>query len=287
LYRGAPDASFRTPSPDMRALAYLVQRYLLRRRFLTARSRLFDATFKVVAADFIGRRLYKQGAYEAGTIEFLRRYLTLQPGDLVLDVGANIGWFAVFFDRQAPEGAEVVAFEPDPVNFGLLTYNLQANGCRKVTAVRLAASDARRTGRLYLYPDKNRGRHSMEPSEGREVVEVETTTLDEFLGDRAARVRFLKLDIEGHEYAALAGARTVLRHLPSLLMEYSPALYPAGGGKEEILALLFGHGLTPHRIVGGGLEPVERTWLASTGLQMDLLWRRSEGEGALHEAPQG
>ena len=261
----------------MKALAYLVQRYLLRRRFLTARSRLFDATFKVVAADFIGRRLYKHGAYEAGTIQFLQRWLTLEPGDIVLDVGANIGWFAVFFDRLAPEGAEVFAFEPDPVNLGLLTHNLQANGCRKVTPVPLAVSDARRTARLYLYPDKNRGRHSMVPSEGREVVDVETTTLDEFLGDRARRVRFMKMDIEGHEYAALAGGREVLRHLPALLMEYSPGLYPAGGGKEEILALLFGQGLLPHRIVDGALEPVERSWLASSALQMDLLWRRSDG----------
>jgi FkbM family methyltransferase len=258
----------------MKALAYLVQRYLLRRRFLTARSRLFDGTFRVVAADFIGRRLYKHGAYEAGTIEFLKGYLRLQPGDIVLDVGANIGWFAVFFDRVAPEGAEVFAFEPDPVNFGLLTHNLRTNGCGKVTPVQRAVSDARRTTRLYLYPDKNRGRHSLVPSEGREVVDVEAITLDEFMGDRAGRVRFLKMDIEGHEYAALAGAREVLRHLPALLMEYSPGLYPSGGGKAEILALLFGHGFVPHRIEAGRLEPVERAWLESSDRQMDLLWSK-------------
>jgi FkbM family methyltransferase len=259
----------------MRDLAYLIQRYLLRRRFLTARSRLFDATFRVVTEDFIGRRLYKHGAYEAATIEFLRGYLRIQPGDILLDVGANIGWFAVFFDRLAPAGAEVLAFEPDPLNYELLTHNLRVNDCRKVTPVMRAVSDARRTSRLYLYPDKNRGRHSLVPSEGREVVDVETITLDEFLGERARRVRFMKMDIEGHEYAALAGARELLRHLPALLMEYSPGLYPAGGGKEEILALLFGQGFVPHRIVAGSLSPVERTWLASSAEQMDLLWTKS------------
>jgi FkbM family methyltransferase len=258
----------------MKALAYLVQRYLLRRRFLTARSRLFDASFRVVAADFIGRRLYKHGAYEAATIEFLQGWLTLRPGDIVLDVGANIGWFAVFFDRLAPAGAEVFAFEPDPVNYELLAHNLAANGCRKVTPVQRAVSDVRRTSRLYLYPDKNRGRHSLVPSEGREVLDVEAITLDGFLGERAPRARFMKMDIEGHEYAALAGARELLRHLPALLMEYSPGLYPAGGGKAEILALLFGHGFVPHRIVAGRLEPVERGWLVSSEQQMDLLWTR-------------
>ena len=263
----------------MRDLAYLVQRYLLRRRFLTARSRLFDATFRVVTEDFIGRRLYKQGAYEAATIEFLRGYLQVGAGNILLDVGANIGWFSVFFDRIAPEGAEIFAFEPDPLNFGLLTHNLETNGCRKVTPVQRAVSDVRRTERLYLYPDKNRGRHSLVPGAGREVVDVEAITLDEFLGERARRVRFLKLDIEGHEYAALAGAREVLRHLPALLMEYSPALYPAGGGKSEILALLFGHGFSPHRIEAGSLAPVAREWLASSQAQMDLLWSKPPAGG--------
>jgi FkbM family methyltransferase len=261
----------------MRALAYLVQRYLLRRRFLTARSRLFDATFRVVTEDFIGRRLYKQGAYEAANIEFLRGYLRIQPGDILLDVGANLGWYSVFFDRLAPGGAEILAFEPDPINFGLLTHNLRTNRCDKVTPVMKAVSDVRRTSQLYLYPDKNRGRHSLIPREGREVVAVETITLDEFIGERAPRVRFLKLDIEGHEYAALAGARQVLAHLPDLLMEYSPALYPVGGGREEILALLFGYGFGPHRIEDGALAPVGRDWLASSTAQMDLLWRKPEG----------
>jgi FkbM family methyltransferase len=255
----------------------LVQRYLLRRRFLTARSRLFDATFRVVTEDFIGRRLYKHGAYEAATIEFLRGYLRIRPGDIVLDVGANIGWFSVFFDRLAPEGAEILAFEPDPLNFELLTHNLQVNGCHKVTPVQRAVSDVRRTTWLYLYPDKNRGRHSLVPAEGREVVEVEAITLDEFLGERARQVRFLKMDIEGHEYAALAGGHKVLRHLPALLMEYSPRLYPAGAGKGEILALLFGHGFVPHRIEAGNLAPIEREWLASSSAQMDLLWSKPPG----------
>jgi FkbM family methyltransferase len=262
----------------MKELAYLVQRYLLRRRFLTARSRLFDATFRVVTEDFIGRRLYKHGAYEAGTIEFLQRSLKLQPGDIVLDVGANIGWFAVFFDRIAPEGVEILAFEPDPLNFELLSHNLRVNGCRKVTAVQRAVSDARRTSKLYLYPDKNRGRHTLVPSEGREVLEVETITLDEFLGDRADRVRFMKMDIEGHEYAALAGGRRVLARIPELLMEYSPGLYPPGGGREEILALLYGCGLTPSRVEGGRLVPQDREWLASSSTQMDLLWSRGGRE---------
>lgn len=70
----------------------------------------------------------------------------LRAGDLFVDAGGNIGWFAVVGSKLVGPSGRVLTFEPDPFNVRLLRRNLRLNKCRNVTLHPVALSD--RTGRI-------------------------------------------------------------------------------------------------------------------------------------------
>lgn len=64
----------------------------------------------------------------------------VMPGDVVLDIGAHIGYYTVLAARSVGNEGRVIAFEPDPQNYSLLVKNVAKNGYRNVTAVQKAVS---------------------------------------------------------------------------------------------------------------------------------------------------
>lgn len=141
-----------------------------------------------------------------------------KPGDVVLDVGANVGTYALWAAaRVGPEG-RVVAVEPHPGNFALLKKNAEENGFVWLTPVQAAASDAPGRARLYIHP---RAINFSLVRKTEQHVDVEVLTVDglaERLG--LSRVSLIKVDVEGSEPAVLKGARLVLeRHKPFVALE--------------------------------------------------------------------
>lgn len=278
-----PTAAAQRGGSTLRGLAYLVNRWVLRRPFLLAEVPELGLRFKVRTPDVNGRHLYKYGRYEPELSAFLRAHLDLRDGDVVVDIGANLGWYSLLAERQARGAVDVFAFEPDPDNFALLTANLALNGARRVTAVQQALSAEAGTVRLHRYRDTNLGRHSVLPINDGETVEVPAGRLDDFwasrgLGDRVPR--FIKIDVEGYELVALRGARAVLERCPLLLAEYSPTYMRAGGiDPAELVAYLAGLGLRPHALRAGRLEPVDPAALAASDRHTDLFWRRDGAAG--------
>ena len=264
---------------DLRSAAYVVNRFILRRPRLLAKANHFDLRLRVRTDDVIGRHIYKYGAHEPETTHFLERTLDVRDGDVMLDVGANIGWYSLVLDRIAGETrADIYAFEPDPENFALLGENRALNAAQRVHPVQLGVSDRAGTFELHLFGGSNRGRHSMLPIHEGGTIEIRTTTLDEFwsqeeLGDRTPR--FLKMDIEGFELAALRGAAGVLARCPCVMLEYSPR-YMSAAGMEPAgpLDFMTEHGYTPAILRDGALARVTREELLASDRHLDLFWRR-------------
>src|SRR5262245_4784634 len=139
----------------LRSVDYLFRRHVLRRPYLVAKTDYSGLRLRVKTEDVVGRRLYKHGTLEAECGQLVAGHVRIEPGDVMVDAGANVGWYSLVLDRLAPAGVDIYAFEPDPENFGLLAQNLEMNGATHVHAVRYALAD--RAGRvpLYLYPEKN------------------------------------------------------------------------------------------------------------------------------------
>jgi FkbM family methyltransferase len=264
---------------DLRSAAYVVNRFILRRPRLLAKAEHFDLRLQVRTDDVIGRHIYKYGAHEPETTDFLKRTLEIRDGDVLLDVGANIGWYSLVLDRIAGEArADIYAFEPDPENYVLLGENRALNVAQRVHPVQLGVSDRTGTFELHRFGGSNRGRHSMLPIHEGGTIEIRTITLDEFwaqeeLGERIPR--FLKMDIEGFELAALHGAEGVLARCPFVMLEYSPRYMRAAGIEPSgLLDFMTGQGYTPAVLRDGALAPVTREELLASDRHVDLFWRR-------------
>ncbi|MEL7025121.1 MAG: FkbM family methyltransferase [Pseudomonadota bacterium] len=260
------------------AIRYALNRFVLRREFLTARAN--GLVFKVKTEDVVGRHIYKYGQHEPALTQWLRDNVQPADGDLLIDIGANIGWYALLFETLARgTTAEVHAFEPAPDNIALLRHNLAHNHARQVTLHEIGLSDNADGAALHLFADSNRGRHSLLPINDHQSVDVPTARLDDLLsglgrGDHP--IRALKIDIEGFELIALRGAPAALQRCELLVTEFSPH-YMRQGGLEPaaLLAYLSGLGFTPALLDGSGLSTTNNQDLLSADRQCDIIWRRA------------
>ena len=262
----------------LRALAYFVQRWILRRQFLLARATSLGLVFRVKTQDVVGRHLYKYHAHEPALGDWLVRNVECREGDVFLDIGANIGWYSMLFSRMARPGSRIFAFEPDALNSRLLRENLAMNDARAVEVVEAAVAESSGRAKLYRYGDNNLGRHSMLETRGRAAVEIDTIGLDDFWAQHKLAetvVRLLKIDVEGYEYFALNSGKAVLRRTAMVVSEYSPDVMVSHGLKPEALLDLLGDaGFTPARLSGGVLQPMTRDELLATRGVVELIWRR-------------
>ena len=194
-------------------------------------------------------RLSVARVIEPTLTRFVQR--TVKPGDTVLDVGANIGYFTLLFARGVGADGRVVCLEPDPQNLAVLRRNVERNGyAGRVTILPRAAWDA--TGPLRLYrSDSNRGDHHVYDSgEAREVVAIDARRIDDYAPLAAGPpVSLVKMDIQGAEYRALLGMRELLERSRDVvfLTEFWPmGLTRAGTRPADYLALIESLGFALH-----------------------------------------
>ncbi|KQP07613.1 FkbM family methyltransferase [Methylobacterium sp. Leaf99] len=125
----------------------------------------------------------------------------LEPGCTFLDIGANIGAYALFVAAFAGPRARILAVEPQPDVFDRLTYNIAQNPFGTVKAVACAVAD--KAGELTLFVDpRNRGESSLKivgTNEGAQIRVPAVTLLDLAQGEGITRIDAIKLDVEGAE----------------------------------------------------------------------------------------
>jgi len=187
----------------------------------------------------VSARLITLGVFEP--LEMNTLSSVIKKGNVVIDVGANIGLYTLLAaDLVGPEG-RVFAFEPVPRNLRLLRKSIDSNGYKNATVVPLAASD--RCGTVkFVVDDQNWGSDRMAtPDESSQSIDVQTTTLDKYFANSGYSVDLLKIDAEGAEPAILDGARELLAANPdiAILTEYNPKLIQQlGYSPEEYLQKL-------------------------------------------------
>jgi FkbM family methyltransferase len=158
--------------------------------------------------------------------------LPIRPGDVVLDFGANQGFFACY---AAAKGANVYAFEPVPELYERLVRNIETNGFKdRVTAVQCAVSDHDGTAEMIVSESKGGGESTINIDFARHAevsaaqhVRVEcksfSTILDEY---SVPPVRLCKIDVEGSELALLSTLGASHRsRIQGFAMEYHPQAY--------------------------------------------------------------
>lgn len=178
------------------------------------------------------------GIHEAHITDVLLEFV--EAGDVCVDVGANIGYFAnIVASLVGPKGM-VFAFEPELKNYETLKINadLANRYGGRVLPVRAAVSS--RSGKLRVILGEHRTYHRVEACASDAGAEecVRSVRLDEELADHCTRVRVLKIDVEGHEPQVLEGCRGFLKAglIQHIILEVTP-----GAGSLAIERIISEH----------------------------------------------
>lgn len=221
---------------------------------------------------FIPKALVKRGlaGYEPFALETFLAVLDLAGPGAVLDIGANVGLYALL--AAAHGGRAVHAFEPTPRVAAAARRSARVSGL-PIRVHRSAVGD--RVGPVTLYvSNTSDASNSLNPQFRQSVQQlvVPGTTVDAFCARRRVRPAILKIDTESTEAAVLRGARRVIeRHRPWILLEVLPAR-----ARGELDALMAGSGYTYYHLTRAGvIEPATQILGALGGADMYLLSPRA------------
>jgi FkbM family methyltransferase len=189
---------------------------------------------------YISRSLIQEKIWEPFETEVFRRLC--QPGDVVADLGANIGWYSIIAAHLVGEQGKVFAFEPDSANFEILRENVLASpNAQQMDIFKLALSDFRAQSKLYLCPS-NLGDHRLfDDGSPRAWRLVDTSTLDVFFAEIPRKPTLVKSDTQGSEARILRGAQRLFADnwRPILILEFWPfGLSKSGSDPVELIDVL-------------------------------------------------
>lgn len=202
-------------------------------------------------------RLSIHGVFEQHETELVKK--EIKKGDIILDIGANIGYYTLIFAKSVGEEGKVFAFEPEPDNFALLKKNVEINDYKNVILVQKAISN--KTGRTKLYLcEEGPGDHRIyDWLDGRQSIEIEVIRLDDYFKDYDGKIDFIKMDIQGAEGEAIQGMPNLLdkNKTVKIITEFAPLwLKRSGIEPEEYLKLLLKHDFKLYRINKEKIKPV-------------------------------
>jgi FkbM family methyltransferase len=165
-----------------------------------------------------------------GTHEPLGREAYLQqlsPGDHVLDVGSNIGYWLLAAQQAVGEAGHILGFEPAPEVNSILQRNICRSGCRNISVVPYAVGATNGTAEFYQSEVPNWG--SLIKQDGlrqSHPVNVQIRRLEDVLREFPEfHPDALRMDLEGAELMVLESARDILmRYKPCLFVEFHPLI---------------------------------------------------------------
>lgn len=198
----------------------------------------------------------------------------LRPGDTVIDVGANFGYFSLLASSLVADSGKVIALEPEKDNFAYLTRNIQLNNASNMRALNVAAGDSQKQSKLHIDP-LNDGGHSLggiSPESIQQlgntdviVSDVQVVTLDGLIeSESITDIKLIKIDTEGWEFHTIQGALAAVKRFapPFILAEVNRTGLRRAGASEKYLRML---------LAELGYSTFAATCLANSKLVLELI----------------
>jgi FkbM family methyltransferase len=195
--------------------------------------------------DKIQKHIYLFGVWEPAITRFVTS--RLKAGDLFVDIGANVGYYALLAARRVGPRGAVVAIEACPSIARVLRENVALNGFDNIEIIEHAVADRRKELPLFMGPIDNIGSTTTVVdmatiAEGGPAIRVNAFPLPDLVcGERLRAARLIKVDVEGAEADVFDGLRNVLPtfgHRTEWIFELAPdALTAQGRSAAEIMTL--------------------------------------------------
>lgn len=184
--------------------------------------------------NLIGRALYQHGIWEPAVTNVIER--KARTGMIALDVGADIGYYALQLSRLVGPSGKVIAFEPIPEARKRLEHNIALNAVKNVEVSGYALGNE--AGTVYLEDPLKKSRINLnKTSAGERDIEVSIKRLDDLIdGMNLPSIDIVKMDIEGAEHLALLGMEQSIRKFrPILIVEVHNHFLPLFGSSSQQL----------------------------------------------------
>jgi FkbM family methyltransferase len=201
----------------------------------------------------------------------------LRPGAVFVDIGANIGYYAIPARKKVGPPGRVLAFEPNPVTVAKLKRNIDLSGAGGIELFEVALSD--RAGEVVIFCPRegDHGLSSLRPQGWSHPTEytVRAARLDDLLPPDLGRIDLIKADVEGAEWLVFRGAgETIRRFKPPILLELNgPAARAFGRDCLDVVRLLLSYNadyrlrlLGQHAMRRVTLEELQQETIASCNL---------------------
>jgi FkbM family methyltransferase len=162
----------------------------------------------------ISRELALKGVHELVSTRQIQT--ELRPGMRVVEVGANIGYYALIAASIVGDTGHIYAFEPSPHNLRQLRANIALNDlCEKIDVIPMGVGSCNSTQAFHIMSKGNMSsfllRHEDQIIKRIESIDVEVTSLDSYFeGAADGRIDFVRMDVEGYEEEVIVGMRGIL-----------------------------------------------------------------------------
>jgi FkbM family methyltransferase len=190
------------------------------------------------------------------------RYL-VKPGELVIDIGANVGWYTAILSQLVGNYGKVYSIEPIPDTFRLLSVVSEQLNWQNVRLFNCALSEKDGSAvmevPLHEYGGQNFYQSRIIPGEkyGNPLKQfkVDVRSIDSLFLDQTSNFTFIKCDVEGHDLSVIKGAsRFLLKSKPAWLIEVSGNPDNDGSNAEDLFNRLIEHGYTAYWFDGEKLK---------------------------------
>ena len=173
--------------------------------------------------EHIQQQLFWYGYYEKELGDLLKK--AIKPGDVFLDLGANIGYFSLLVAKNLPS-VKVISFEPVLGLFEKMNDNISLNNIKNISTVSAAVGEISGERELFVSAPDNLGMSSFHQPENYsgKKERVKVVNIDDwFKTSGLSKIDVIKLDIEGSEFDVLKGMKKVLqKQKPILIVEVNP-----------------------------------------------------------------
>lgn len=205
----------------------------------------------------ICRDLFLCGKREPVSTEYLMNSGVLKEKDIVLDIGANIGYYAIMEAKLVGDSGRVYAIEPVSSNIKTLKRNVYLNNCKNTKIFHLAMGDENKKRKIYVSEkcnissfERNAATGGAEQYRIIDEEKVNLVTVDSFLKDKETP-NLIRMDVEGYEYYIIKGAPETLEKNVKILMEMHSHLMTKEQIKE-MLKILTEHGFKVQCVIFDG-----------------------------------
>lgn len=156
----------------------------------------------------------------------LKLYQTMiKSGNIVFDVGANIGIYSLLASKSLGKDGQIYSFEPSETAFERLNINVNLNNFKNIITIKEGVSDITGECSFYVCEDDAYNSIGSQPMKSPlRSITIPTTTIDDFvIKHNIKNVNIIKVDTEGAEYLVFKGAINTLENFkPIIFFEYNP-----------------------------------------------------------------